>query len=67
MTDRSNFRPVSRLRRRPLLLLAALLALPAAAQERVGQVTGLPIPRFVSLAAPEVNVRAGPGGDYPIA
>lgn len=28
--------------------------------------TGLPIPRFVSLKADEVNVRAGPGYDYAI-
>lgn len=30
------------------------------------QVTGLPIPRWVSLAAGEVNLRAGPGRKYPI-
>jgi SH3-like domain-containing protein len=44
------------------------LALPAAAQEqKVGAVTKLPIPRFVSLKSDEVNVRLGPGGDYAIA
>ena len=32
-----------------------------------GTVTGLPLPRFVSLKSSEVNVRAGPGGDYQIA
>lgn len=31
-----------------------------------GQTTGLPLPRFVSLAANEVNMRAGPGTRYPI-
>lgn len=43
--------------------LAVLLgpALPAAAQS-----TGLPVPRYVSLRADEVNMRAGPGYDYPI-
>jgi SH3-like domain-containing protein len=30
-------------------------------------VTGLPIPRFVSLKAGRVNVRSGPGEDYKIA
>lgn len=32
-----------------------------------GQSTGLPIPRFVSLKADEVNVRRGPGWDHAIA
>lgn len=30
-----------------------------------GPVSGLPLPRFVSLKADEVNLRAGPGKDYP--
>lgn len=29
--------------------------------------TGLPIPRFVSLASDEINARKGPGKKYPIA
>ncbi len=29
--------------------------------------TGLPVPRFASLASSEVNVRVGPGKRYPIA
>lgn len=33
----------------------------------VGQVTGLPLPRFVALAADRVNLRTGPGARYPIA
>ena len=32
----------------------------------VGRSTGLPIPRFASLRADEVNLRAGPGTQYPI-
>src|SRR3546814_8908608 len=32
----------------------------------VGNETGLPIPRYVTLRASEVNVRAGPGVRYPI-
>lgn len=31
-----------------------------------GPVTGLPMPRFVSLAADKVNARVGPGTNYPI-
>lgn len=34
---------------------------------KVGSVTGLPVPRFVSLKADEVNSRVGPGGEYEIA
>jgi SH3-like domain-containing protein len=34
---------------------------------KAGSVTGLPIPRFVSLKASEVNSRVGPGPDYQIA
>ncbi len=30
-----------------------------------GSVSGLPIPRFVSLKSDEVNLRSGPGKDYP--
>jgi len=30
-----------------------------------GAVSGLPIPRFVSLKSDEVNLRTGPGKDYP--
>lgn len=44
------------------MLLLAVLALPAIAVAE----TGLPVPRFVSLAAGEVNVRTGPGTKYPI-
>jgi SH3-like domain-containing protein len=43
-------------------------AVSAAAQTPVpptGPVSGLPIPRFVSLKSDEVNLRTGPGRDYP--
>ena len=65
---------VATLRILPILLALLLSGLPAAAQdvtnndrevERPGQ-TGLPLPRFVSLRASEVNLRAGPGIRYPI-
>lgn len=53
-----------------LLLLAPLLC--AAAPDpgngpgpAHGSATGLPVPRFVSLRSDEVNVRAGPGFQYP--
>lgn len=49
----------------------AAASLHAAAQapslnRKKGAVTGYPIPRFVSLKADEVNVRAGPGYDHGI-
>jgi SH3-like domain-containing protein len=37
------------------------------AAKKSGGVTGLPVPRFVSLKASEVNSRVGPGPDYQIA
>ncbi|NNG03187.1 MAG: SH3 domain-containing protein [Inquilinus sp.] len=45
------------------LLFAAMVWLPAAP---AAADSGLPIPRFVSLKADKVNVRAGPGRRYPI-
>jgi SH3-like domain-containing protein len=47
---------------------AASAAAPSAAQQSVKRqsVTGLPLPRFVSLRASEVNLRTGPGVRYPI-
>jgi SH3-like domain-containing protein len=37
-----------------------------AANSRLGSSTCLPIPRFVSLRADSVNLRVGPGDQYPI-
>lgn len=51
------------------LFFIAIILLPCAAiseQGKVGAVSGLAIPRFVSLKSNEVNVRVGPGVDYPI-
>lgn len=42
------------------VLCGILLAGPVAAEER-GQVTNLPIPRYVSVKTSEANVRRGPG------
>lgn len=66
---------------RPRLLLArsalcALLCLPLARQEAAAQEaapetqaggSGLQIPRYVSLKSDRVNLRQGPGTEYPIA
>ena len=58
-----------------LLLLAAPAALTGTAHAQapqvrggitVGPVTGLPLPRFVSIKPDEANVRVGPGGNYDI-
>lgn len=50
-----------------ILLLALALALATgAAIGAVQKGSGLPVPRFVSLAADEVNVRTGPGKRYPV-
>jgi SH3-like domain-containing protein len=46
-----------------LLLWCLLAAAPALAQ---GRTDALPIPRYVSLKSDEVNVRTGPGVQYPI-
>ncbi|WP_241503719.1 SH3 domain-containing protein [Ferruginivarius sediminum] len=55
---------------RPALVLAVaclLLSMSGAAlAQQTGRSTGLPIPRFVSLRADEVNLRTGPGLRYPI-
>jgi SH3-like domain-containing protein len=53
------------------LVLGALLHLVVAlggsmATAQTAQATGLPVPRFVSLAADTVNVRFGPGQQYPV-
>ena len=37
-----------------------------AALPRTGPISGLPLPRYVALRAPEVNLRTGPGLRYPI-
>jgi SH3-like domain-containing protein len=44
-----------------------LLAWSLGAHARDVGVSGLPLPRFVSLAADEVNLRTGPGFRFPIA
>jgi SH3-like domain-containing protein len=53
---------------RTLAILFALAAapLPAAGQATVGTETQLPLPRFVTLRSNEINLRTGPGSNYPI-
>src|SRR5262245_38909007 len=47
--------------------LALAGSLPTAAQSAaVGIETQLPLPRFVTLRSDEINLRAGPGVNYPI-
>ena len=47
------------------IIIVIAVANGAGAQD-IGEVTKLPIPRFVSLKANAVNLRAGPGTEYPI-
>ena len=52
----------------PLLLLCAAAPDPGQGPgPALGQVTKLPVPRFVSLRSDQVNFRAGPGFQYPTA
>jgi SH3-like domain-containing protein len=46
-----------------VLLVAAVVAAPARA-EQVGPVSGLPLPRYVSLKSDRVNLREGPSKDH---
>lgn len=45
---------------------ATLAQTPADSAAERGRVTGLPVPRYVSLKAGRANVRRGPGTDFPI-
>lgn len=47
-------------------LLGPAVAGAGAQGRETGESTGLPIPRFVSLRANKVNLRAGPGLRYPV-
>lgn len=50
-----------------VVTIAMMIGLAGAAwPQTLGPVTNLPLPRFVSLKSDEVNVRVGPGSDYPI-
>jgi SH3-like domain-containing protein len=47
-----------------LALAAAVVASPAAAQEAIGPVTKLPLPRYASLKSDRVNLREGPSKEH---
>jgi SH3-like domain-containing protein len=47
-------------------LLTVLLTVTAVPIQLQAQDSGLPLPRFVSLRAAEVNLRTGPGVQYPV-
>ena len=49
-----------------LLIFGSIPAIHAPGPLAVGKGTGLPLPRFVSLRAGEVNLRTGPGVQYPV-
>ena len=53
-----------RKRARALLALCVLFAATAAEAAQSGSVTGLPIPRFVSLKSDRVNLHEGPAKDH---
>lgn len=61
---------VNLLRATWLAIIAVLMAWPAHAQDKLkfgeqrGAVSGLPVPRFVSLKADRVNLREGPARDH---
>lgn len=69
MFDR-NLQAFSVLANVVLVLLLVVISRPVTAQQDlpIGRSTGLPVPRFVSLDSnqTEVNVRYGPGQQYPI-
>src|SRR6188472_889022 len=49
------------------MLVMSAAAATAAAQVPTGPVSGLPVPRFVSLKSDKVNVRAGPAREQDVA
>jgi SH3-like domain-containing protein len=48
-------------------ILILVVPLVASAQLRIGPISGLPLPRFVSLKSDQVNVRRGPRETYDVA
>lgn len=48
------------------LLMASAAAVSAAGTRANGTVSGLPVPRFVSIKSDKVNVRAGPTKDHKV-
>lgn len=51
----------------PFLISSLMISAPGASfAQAKGSVSGLPIPRFVSLKSKRVNMRVGPGRDYKV-
>jgi len=48
------------------LACVAIASVPARADDTAGPVSGLPLPRFVSLKADKVNLRAGPTREHEV-
>jgi len=69
-TIRGNKKPTMRTGMASRLLIAcaalAAMSLPALAQSVLGPVTGLPMPRYVSIKATEANARRGPAKTHRI-
>ena len=63
---RAAFKVVGRLALAAGLLAAVVEASPAANDLPTGSVSGLPVPRFVSLKSDRVNVRSGPNKDQDV-
>ena len=57
---------MSRLRFHLFLVVLMLIGAVAPGLEAAIKGTGLPLPRYVSLRAGEVNLRTGPGVQYPV-
>ena len=58
-----NTRPLRAAAGAAILLMMAMVPA-AAASEAAGKVTGLPLPRYVSLKSDRVNLREGPSKDH---
>ena len=72
--DMTSGRTSGSVRRRTMAWALLLLLSPAGVAGATAQVpvnaagaSGLPVPRFVSLKSDRVNLRQGPGTDYPVA
>ena len=50
----------------PLLFMFSISCAAQALDRSIIDASGLPLPRFVSLRSNEINMRAGPGTEYPI-
>tara|TARA_B110000014_G_C19601277_1_gene318659 strand:+ start:27 stop:530 length:504 start_codon:yes stop_codon:yes gene_type:complete len=49
-----------------LILIFLIKPLTGLAENKIGEITGKPLPRYVSLKSSEANLRIGPNKDYPV-